>query len=167
MKSLVFCLSLALAGLLRAQAPPATVTRTLTNGSTSLTVNFTLHPIRSANYNVQVQDASGNFTAYTADVPRTYIGTVTGRWTPNVYPTTGVGAGGAGSAVKAALVIDANTTAADAAYRAVASEDLDFSTGRVMTLHETTDLGGGACVPCGAMPRLPKRGGGWVESRLE
>jgi hypothetical protein len=131
------------------QAPPATVTKTLTSGSTSLTVNFTLHPIRSANFNVQVQDATGNFTPYTADVPRTYIGTVTGRpgaiaagyqkangtfwsyiafedgktwsssgttasagggdWTPNVYPTTGVGAGGAGSAVKAAeLGIDAS-----------------------------------------------------------
>ena len=142
MKALVPLLLLLSAGLLKAQAPPATVTRTLTNGSTSLTVNFTLHPIRSANYNVQVQDATGNFTAYTADVPRTYIGTVTGRpgaiaagyqkangtfwsyiafedgltwsssgttatssggtWTPNVYPTTGVGAGGAGSAVKAA-----------------------------------------------------------------
>ena len=136
-------------GWLHAQAPPATVSRTLTNGTTSLTVNFTLHPIRSANYNVQVQDATGNFTPYTADVPRTYIGTVTGRhgaiaagyqkangtfwsyisfedgttwsssgttatagggsWTPNVYPTTGVGAGGAGSAVKAAeLGIDAS-----------------------------------------------------------
>lgn len=142
MKTLVPLLLLLSAGLLQAQAPPATVTRTLTNGSTSLTVNFTLHPIRSANYNVKVQDATGNFTTYTADVPRTYIGTVTGRpgaiaagyqkangtfwsyvafedgitwsssgtsassgggsWTPNVYPTTGVGAGGAGSAVKAA-----------------------------------------------------------------
>lgn len=142
MKILVCCLSLALAAFAHGQAPPTTVTRTLTNGSTSLTVNFTLHPIRSVNYNVKVQDASGNFTTYTADVPRTYIGTVTGRpgaiaagyqkangtfwsyiafedgttwsssgttatagggtWTPNVYPTTGVGAGGAGSAVKAA-----------------------------------------------------------------
>jgi hypothetical protein len=149
MKTLVFSLCLALGGLLHAQAPPVTVTRTLTNGSTSLTVNFTLHPIRSANYNVQVQDATGAFTPYTADVPRTYIGTVTGRpgaiaagyqkadgtfwsyialedgitwsssgtaasigggiWTPNVYPTTGVGAGGAGSAVKSAeLGIDAS-----------------------------------------------------------
>ncbi|WP_367870896.1 hypothetical protein [Luteolibacter sp. Populi] len=149
MKTLVFCLGLALAARLHAQAPPATVTRTLTNGATSLTVNFTLHPIRSTNYNVQVQDATGAFTPYTADVPRTYIGTVTGRpgaiaagyqkangtfwsyiafedgitwnstgttatsgggtWTPNVYPTTGVGAGGAGPAVKAAeLGIDAS-----------------------------------------------------------
>lgn len=39
--------------------------------------------------------------------------------------------------------IEASTTAADAEYRAVASDDLDFSTGRVMVLHGTTDLGGG------------------------
>ncbi|MCW1921347.1 putative Ig domain-containing protein [Luteolibacter arcticus] len=147
MKAFLFFLLTALPAL--AQAPPATVTKNLTNGSTTLTVNFTLHPIRSTNYNVKVQDATGNFTTYTADVPRTYIGTVTGRpgaiaagyqkangtfwsyiafedgktwsssgtsasagggdWTPNVYPTTGVGAGGAGSAVKAAeLGIDAS-----------------------------------------------------------
>ncbi len=150
MKTLFSVFLLLLSPLVMAQAPPATVSKTLTNGATSLTVNFALHPIRSVNYNVQVQDATGAFTPYTADVPRTYIGTVTGRpgaiaagyqkangtflsyisfedgttwsssgtaasaggstsWTPNVYPTTGVGAGGAGSAVKAAeLGIDAS-----------------------------------------------------------
>lgn len=151
MKTLItLFLSLAAAALVQAQAPPATVSKTLTSGSTSLTVEFVLHPIRSANFNVQVQDATGNFTPYTADVPRTYIGTVTGRpgaiaagfqkangtfwsyiifedgttwsssgtsataggtasWTPNIYPTTGVGAGGAGSIVYAAeLGIDAS-----------------------------------------------------------
>ncbi len=130
-------------------SPPPTVTRTLTNGGTSLTVHFTHHPIRNANYNVRVQDASGAFTLHSADVPRTYIGTVEGRpgaiaagcqrsngtflsfiafengatWSssgtsasasgnanwPAVFPTTGVGSGGAGSIVRGAeLGIDAS-----------------------------------------------------------
>ncbi len=130
-------------------APPPTVTRTLTSGSASLTVNFTLHPIRSPNFLVRVQDSTGAFATHTADVPRTYIGTVAGRpgaiaagyqkangtflshviledgntwtssgtsatasnvtWSPNVYPTTGVGSGGAGSQVRAAeLGVDAS-----------------------------------------------------------
>ncbi len=150
MKSFVILLLLLCARFAAAQAPPATVTRTLTNGSTSLTVEFSLHPIRSSNYEVQVQDSTGAFTPYTADVPRTYIGTVAARpgaiaagyqkangtfwsyiifedgttwsssgttasaggnanWTPNVYPTSGVGPGGAGSSVRAAeLAIDAS-----------------------------------------------------------
>ncbi len=129
--------------------PPPTVTRTLTNGGTSLTVHFTHHPIRNPNYNVRVQNASGAFTLHSADVPRTYIGTVEGRpgaiaagcqrangtflsfiafengttWSssgtsasaggnanwPAVFPTTGVGSGGAGSIVRGAeLGIDAS-----------------------------------------------------------
>lgn len=75
-----FLLSLALCLPAFAQtAPPATVTRTLTNGATSLTVRFTHHPIRRSNHNVRVQDASGTFSLHTPDVPRTYIGTVDGR----------------------------------------------------------------------------------------
>lgn len=41
------------------------------------------------------------------------------------------------------LVVDASSTAAEGQYRAVASQDLDFSTGRVMVLQSTMDLGAG------------------------
>jgi hypothetical protein len=135
---------------LHAQEPPATFSRDITNGSTTLTVDFTLHPIRSTNFNVQVQDASGGFTTYTAGFARTYLGTVANRpgalaagylrddgtalysiifedgvtwngsgttawtagsgdWSPSNFPSSGVGAGGAGSNVYAAeLGVDAS-----------------------------------------------------------
>lgn len=69
----------ALVGQVCAQSPPSTVNRNLTNNSTTLTVNFTLHPIRNPNHEVQIQNADGNFTSYTAGPARTYIGTVAGR----------------------------------------------------------------------------------------
>src|SRR5688572_10122070 len=64
---------------LLAQAPPATFSRNITNGSTTLTVDFALHPIRSTNFNVQVQDSTGVFTPYTAGAERTYLGTIANR----------------------------------------------------------------------------------------
>ncbi|MCW1925901.1 InlB B-repeat-containing protein [Luteolibacter arcticus] len=79
---LVFIVVL-LAGLLatpvRAQAPPATFTRVISTASQSLTVDFALHPIRNANFAVLVQQSDGSLSAFTPDVPRTYLGTVQGR----------------------------------------------------------------------------------------
>jgi hypothetical protein len=62
-----------------AQAPPASFTTTITNGANSVTVDFTLHPIRSPNFSVIVQNSSGAFDSYTAPAARTYLGTVQGR----------------------------------------------------------------------------------------
>lgn len=63
----------------RAQAPPATFSRVISTSSQSLTVDFSLHPIRSTNFSVLVQQADGSFTTHTPDVARTYLGTVQGR----------------------------------------------------------------------------------------
>ena len=61
-----------------AQSPPATFTRTISTASQSVSVNFAHHPIRSANFQVLVQQADGSFSEFTPDVARTYHGTVTG-----------------------------------------------------------------------------------------
>jgi hypothetical protein len=61
-----------------AQTPPATFTRTISTSSQSVSVDFAHHPIRSANFQVLVQQADGSFTEFTPDVARTYHGTVTG-----------------------------------------------------------------------------------------
>ncbi|BCU76537.1 LamG-like jellyroll fold domain-containing protein [Luteolibacter sp. LG18] len=58
--------------------PPATFSRTISTSGGSVTANFTLHPIRGANFKVLVQQADGSFTEMAADVPRTYLGTVDG-----------------------------------------------------------------------------------------
>ena len=63
----------------RAQAPPTTFSQVISTASQSLTVDFTHHPIRSANFGVLVQQADGSFSTHTADVARTYLGTVQGR----------------------------------------------------------------------------------------
>lgn len=60
-----------------AQAPPASFTRTITTGTGSVSVNFAYHPIRSSNFGVLVQQADGSYITHTADVARTYLGTVT------------------------------------------------------------------------------------------
>lgn len=65
-----------LANPLAAQAPPATFDRVIATASESVTVHFSLHPIRSANFGVIVQQADGSFLTHVADVPRTYLGTV-------------------------------------------------------------------------------------------
>lgn len=132
-----------------AQSPPATFSRTVSTGTETVTVDFALHPIRSSNFGVQVQDSSGNFNSYAAPASRIYIGTVQGHpgaiaagllkadntlicrisfesgvewsttgstatvrgstnWTP-AWPSSLVGAGGAGSTVYAAEVgVDAS-----------------------------------------------------------
>lgn len=65
-------------GQLSAQSAPATFTSTLTNGGSSVTIDFAKHPIRSANFSVLVQNAAGGFDPYTAPESRTYFGTVQG-----------------------------------------------------------------------------------------
>jgi len=45
--------------------PPASFSRTVSNGSESVTVDFVSHPIRSANFGVLVQNAEGTFKAFT------------------------------------------------------------------------------------------------------
>lgn len=62
----------------RAQSPPATFTSTISTGSQSVSVDFTLHPIRSVNFQVLVQQSDGSYLTHQADVPRTYLGTVQG-----------------------------------------------------------------------------------------
>ncbi|MFD0893209.1 hypothetical protein KBB96_17450 [Luteolibacter ambystomatis] len=68
-----------LGGIANAQTPPpATFTRTISTSSGSVTANFTLHPVRSSNFKVLVQQSDGSFSEAAADVPRTYLGTVDG-----------------------------------------------------------------------------------------
>ncbi len=63
-----------------AQAPPpATFTQVISTSSASATVDFTLRPIRSANFGVIVQLADGSYANHAADVPRTYLGRVRDR----------------------------------------------------------------------------------------
>lgn len=62
----------------KAQTPPAAFTRTISTTTQSATVQFALHPIRSSNFQVHVQQADGSFLTQAADVPRTYLGTVNG-----------------------------------------------------------------------------------------
>lgn len=64
---------------LYAEAPPANFTRTISTDTESVTVNFKLHPIRSKNFEVFVQQADGSFQKHAADVSRTYLGTVDER----------------------------------------------------------------------------------------
>ncbi len=59
--------------------PPATFTHVITSPNSSVTVDFVLRPIRSANFGVIVQQADGSYINHTADVPRTYLGTVRDR----------------------------------------------------------------------------------------
>lgn len=61
-----------------AQVPPAKFTTTISTSSQSVSVNFTLHSIRSSNFQVLVQQADGSYSTYSADVARTYLGTVSG-----------------------------------------------------------------------------------------
>ncbi|MES2919982.1 MAG: LamG-like jellyroll fold domain-containing protein [Verrucomicrobiota bacterium] len=76
-------IALFLAGMLVnravAQSPPATFTRVISTSSQSLPVDFALHPIRSTNFAVLVQQSDGSFSTFTPAVARTYLGTVQGR----------------------------------------------------------------------------------------
>ncbi|WP_035608596.1 LamG-like jellyroll fold domain-containing protein [Haloferula sp. BvORR071] len=58
---------------------PAALTRTISTGTESVTVDFAYHPIRSTNFSVLVQDSTGAFTARTPLEARTYLGTVQGK----------------------------------------------------------------------------------------
>lgn len=64
---------------LSAESPPATLTRTISTDSESLTIKLKRHPIRSKNFEVMVQQADGSFEAYSPGVSRTYLGTVEER----------------------------------------------------------------------------------------
>jgi len=75
---IALCLGLPI-GLLRAQTPPASFTASFTNGGSVVTVDFTLHPVRSTNFNVLVQNSSGGLDPYAAPPARTYFGTVQGK----------------------------------------------------------------------------------------
>lgn len=61
------------------QAPPASFSSNISNGSQTVTVDFVQHPIRSSNFQVLVQDSSGNFTSQTPAASRIYFGTVQGQ----------------------------------------------------------------------------------------
>ncbi len=77
--SIVLAASVFLPLASHAQSPPATFSRVISTASQSLTVDFSLHPIRSTNFGVLVQQADGSFSTHTPDVARTYLGTVQGR----------------------------------------------------------------------------------------
>lgn len=74
-------LAMGLVNLLPAdgQTPPSEFTTNITVGSSTLTVNFRLHPIRSSNFGVRVQQADGSWTPYDPGPPSTYLGTVVGE----------------------------------------------------------------------------------------
>jgi hypothetical protein len=59
--------------------PPETFTHVISTANSSVTVDFVLRPIRSANFGVIVQQADGSYANHPADVPRTYLGTVRDR----------------------------------------------------------------------------------------
>ncbi|BCM90606.1 hypothetical protein IAD21_02460 [Abditibacteriota bacterium] len=59
--------------------PPSTFTQTITNGSTTLTLNFKLHSVRSSNFIVDTQATDGSLVSNSVAAPRTYLGTVTER----------------------------------------------------------------------------------------
>lgn len=61
----------------RAQLP-AQFTADVVNGTSTVTVDFVHHPIRSANFTVYLQDAAGAFLPVTAPPARTYLGVVRG-----------------------------------------------------------------------------------------
>jgi fibronectin type 3 domain-containing protein len=61
-----------------AQSPPASFTASFTNGGSVVTVDFTLHSIRSATFSVLVQNSSGAFDPYLAPAAATYLGTPVG-----------------------------------------------------------------------------------------
>lgn len=78
--TLSLVLSLFGLGLSHAQTPPpANFTQVVTDGSESVTVDYVLHPIRSANFSVLVQNATGTFDSHTAADSRIYLGSVVGR----------------------------------------------------------------------------------------
>ena len=61
------------------QAPPASFSTNITVGTQTMTVNFSNHPIRSANFAVKVQQSDGSWTSYDPGPASTYLGTVVGQ----------------------------------------------------------------------------------------
>lgn len=76
--SLALGLTCLLAPAASAQAPPASFTANFTSGGNTVAVDFSLHPIRSSNFSVIVQNSSGTFDTHTAAAPATYLGTPVG-----------------------------------------------------------------------------------------
>ncbi len=76
--SLALGLTCLLAPAASAQSPPASFTANFTNGGNTVAVNFTLHPMRSTNFSVIVQNSSGGFDPHTAPAAATYLGTPVG-----------------------------------------------------------------------------------------
>lgn len=70
----LLALSVVFPGGANAQLPPS-FTASFTNGANVLSVNFSNHPIRSANFSVLVQNAGGTLVPYTALPASTYLGT--------------------------------------------------------------------------------------------
>lgn len=60
-------------------APPQTRTESVTDGTTTLTVDFELYPMRAGNFTVHTQDSSGAFTQVPGGFARTYLGRVRQR----------------------------------------------------------------------------------------
>ena len=60
------------------QSLPASFTTNITVAGNVRTVNFQAHPIRSANFQVKVQQADGSWSNYDPGPPSTYLGTVVG-----------------------------------------------------------------------------------------
>src|SRR6187551_3606840 len=59
-------------------APPAQFTTNITHAAETITVDYIHHPLRGANFQVLMQDASGALNPVAAPEARTYIGTVAG-----------------------------------------------------------------------------------------
>ncbi|MCP5532610.1 MAG: autotransporter-associated beta strand repeat-containing protein [Akkermansiaceae bacterium] len=75
-----FLLVLALgSSLCLAQSPPASFTRTVTNGIDTVTVDYVLHSVRGPNFSILVQDSAGALNAHSPAESRIYLGTVQGH----------------------------------------------------------------------------------------
>ncbi len=73
------CLWLAAHSASIAAPPPESFSQVISTANASVTVDFVLRPIRSANFGVIVQQADGNYVNHVADGSRTYLGTVRER----------------------------------------------------------------------------------------
>ncbi len=70
---------LAIPAIAPAQSPPSTFSANVSTSNETVTVDFTQHPIRSSNFQVLVQDSSGNLNNHTPAASRIYFGTVQGH----------------------------------------------------------------------------------------
>lgn len=79
LRAAILSLWCAAASAIAQSPPPATFTHVVNSSNGSVTVDFVLRPIRSANFGVILQQADGSYANHAADVPRTYLGTVRDR----------------------------------------------------------------------------------------